>query len=200
MGISLRFATYHLGEAIGELSSLLQSYLSPSQDSSCGKGKMVHALQHLNWYWNAAMDPEDSYDCFAEESFFKFSQFPPTIVSTFTQGSTPNAFLIDLWPPMGESLVVDSNGNSPSDILSMMLLITEELLVHSSSDGSGLARSDETKTMLRMYGYAFRYWTCEFGPDLVAEDEPSFVEETGQLIPLELRASVPVVLLVGGRK
>lgn len=200
LGISLRFATYHLGEAVGELSSLLQSYLEPLHDPNSGKGKMVHALQHLNWYWNAATDLEENYDSFAEESFLKFSRFPPAIVSTFTQGATPNAFLIDLWPSVGESFVVDSNSNSTSDILSMIRLITDELLVHSSSDGRGLVRSDETKTMLRMYCYAFRYWSSEFGSDSIAKGETIPGKEIGQLIPLELRKSVPVVVLVGGQK
>lgn len=197
MGITLRVATYHLGEAIGELALLLRNDMSDrgsDHDSSLGRGRMIHALQHLNWYWNAATDLAGNDENSAEESFTKFSNFPAKIVSTYKQGSSQNTAISDLWPQSGGNLAEDSsvNGSSESDILSIIVLITEELLILSMSGSNAVVRRDDTKVMLRMYGLAFRFWIREFVPDQTARDDSNSSEEARSLIPSELFESVPV--------
>lgn len=78
----LKFAVHHLAEAIGEITAALTAMSISSSTAAEDIGvreHLVHAYQHLNWYWNGSRSGLSSLAALPEEEFRRMAALPNEI-------------------------------------------------------------------------------------------------------------------------
>lgn len=79
---SLKFAIYHLSEAIDEITNALTT-MAITHNVDCTdpgiREHLVHAYQHLNWYWNGSSTGKRDFPSLPDEEYRELSKFPADI-------------------------------------------------------------------------------------------------------------------------
>ena len=202
MAVLLRFASYHLGEAVDELCAAILSGSASNGSRSAlelSSSQIAHALQHLNWYWNAVMESAAPHDQLDDELFLRFSEFPEMVLSSLDIESIQINGIAE--SPGGEASALLSESDVVSDpainMLSAIRFITRELLHHSLAPIDSAVVRKDTKEMLRIYALIFLYWNKQ--TEVPAEDGVVAVRLKRRpcWIPQEFLVTVPIS---GGKK
>ena len=88
------FCSFHLAEAIEQLSAIVRSMSSraePAPSEQDLEVQMAHAYKHLNWFWNGRKRSDRSGADMSDEEYYTFSAFPEELYDSMAMARPPGA-------------------------------------------------------------------------------------------------------------